>query len=133
MRASERGSPAGERHINAAIGRENEKVVLELHKKRKTSSCYATDMDRVRQFQDAERFTPEGEIEFTTRTLDSVCAAENIARIDYLKVDVEGHELAVLEGCAKTFLLAEIEISFHPFRKELCLFDQIMRHMRERA
>jgi len=32
------------------------------------------------------------------RTLDSFCAAENIARIDLLKLDVEGHELAVLRG-----------------------------------
>ena len=32
------------------------------------------------------------------RTLDSFCAAEGIKRIDYLKLDVEGHELAVLRG-----------------------------------
>lgn len=123
----------GERHINAAIGKENEKIVLELHNKRKTSSCYKTDMDRVSRFHDAERFTPDGEISFTTRSLDAVCASEGINRIDYIKVDVEGHELAVLEGCTKAFLLAEIEVNFHPFRQEACSFDQIMRHMRERG
>lgn len=122
-----------ERHINAAIGRENEKVVLELHKKRKTSSCYRTDMDRVSYFHDSGRFTPDGEISFTTDSLDAVCNRENIPRVDYIKVDVEGHELAVLEGLTKTFLLAEIEIYFHPFRKDACFFDQIMLHMREKG
>ena len=123
----------GERHINAAIGRENQKVVLELHNKRKTSSCYKTDTDRAHHFHDAERLTPNGEIFFTTRSLDAVCASEGINRIDYVKVDVEGHELAVLEGCTKTFMLAEIEVYFHPFRKGACFFDQIMHHMRERG
>lgn len=123
----------GELHINAAIGRENEKVVLELHNKRKTSSCYKTDMDRVSRFQDVERFTPEGEISFITHSLDSVCASEGIRRIDYVKIDVEGHELAVLEGCTGTFLFAEIEVYFHPFRKGACFFDQIMYHMRKRG
>lgn len=31
-------------------------------------------------------------------TLDEFCAAESVERIDFLKVDVEGHELAVLQG-----------------------------------
>jgi FkbM family methyltransferase len=123
----------GERHINAAIGRENEKIILELHNKRKTSSCYKTDMNRVYHFYDAERYAPDGEISFTTRSLDAICDSEGINRIDYIKVDVEGHELAVLEGCTRTFLLAEIEVYFHPFRKGSCFFDQIMKHMRERG
>jgi FkbM family methyltransferase len=32
------------------------------------------------------------------RTLDEYCESEGIDRIDYLKVDTEGHELAVLKG-----------------------------------
>ena len=32
------------------------------------------------------------------RTLDSFCAAKGIERIDFLKLDVEGHEVAVLRG-----------------------------------
>jgi len=31
-------------------------------------------------------------------TLDGFCADKGINRIDYLKLDVEGHELAVLRG-----------------------------------
>lgn len=36
--------------------------------------------------------------EIHVRTLDRFCAAESITRIDLLKLDVEGHELAVLRG-----------------------------------
>ncbi|HET9528001.1 MAG TPA: FkbM family methyltransferase [Pyrinomonadaceae bacterium] len=32
------------------------------------------------------------------RTLDSFCASQGIERIDFLKLDVEGHEVAVLRG-----------------------------------
>lgn len=123
----------GRRHINAAIGRENEQVILELHHKRKTSSCYPTDIDRVAHFHDFERYAPEGEISFKTTSLDQVCASEGIDCIDFIKVDVEGHELAVLEGCSELFLLAEVEVYFHPFRKGAATFDEIMNHMRNRG
>ena len=36
------------------------------------------------------------------RTLDGIVAERSIAHIDLLKIDVEGHELAVLHGGAKT-------------------------------
>jgi FkbM family methyltransferase len=41
--------------------------------------------------------------EIRVRTLDAYCASHNIAALDYLKVDVEGHELNVLQG-ARTML-----------------------------
>lgn len=37
-------------------------------------------------------------VTITTRTLDSFCAERGIAQIDFLKIDVEGHEVAVLRG-----------------------------------
>ncbi|MCX5829726.1 MAG: FkbM family methyltransferase [Deltaproteobacteria bacterium] len=123
----------GERHINAAVGRENENVVLELHKKRRTSSCFETDLTKVSHFFDAERYSKEGEAPFMTRSLDSICSSEKIDRIDYLKIDVEGLELAVLQGYTGSLLFAEIEVNFYPFRRNIPLFDEIMGHMRTRG
>jgi hypothetical protein len=48
-------------------------------------------------------------------TVDEVCKNEKIARIDFMKIDVEGAELAVLEGATSVIenhaprLLLEIE------------------------
>jgi FkbM family methyltransferase len=36
--------------------------------------------------------------QINVRTLDGFCASQGIERIDFLKLDVEGHELAVLRG-----------------------------------
>lgn len=36
-----------------------------------------------------------------TQTLDAYCAAHDIGRIDILKIDVEGHEMAVLKGAQR--------------------------------
>jgi FkbM family methyltransferase len=41
------------------------------------------------------------EVEVLVSTLDNVTAENNIARIDYLKIDTEGNELAVLIGAAR--------------------------------
>ncbi len=46
-------------------------------------------------------------------TLDEFCAKEGIAFIDFLKVDVEGHELKVLEGATR--MLSERAIRFIQF------------------
>jgi hypothetical protein len=41
--------------------------------------------------------------EIELRTLDSYCHEHNIAQIDFLKLDVEGHELRVMEGASQMF------------------------------
>jgi FkbM family methyltransferase len=124
---------SGDRFVHAAIGRDGEDVVVELHKKRQTSSIYPTDMERVGRFPDADRFTSQKTVRLKTVSLDAVCKAEKITGFDYLKVDTEGHELAILEGYHGPLMMAEIEVNFHPFRKGLPLFDQVMSLMRSRG
>jgi FkbM family methyltransferase len=41
-------------------------------------------------------------VEVDCETLDSIVRTEGLERVDWLKVDVEGHELAVLEGGQET-------------------------------
>ena len=42
-----------------------------------------------------------GEEAIVLRTLDDYCARESIAEIDFLKIDVEGHEVSVLQGASR--------------------------------
>lgn len=63
------------------------------------------------------------------KTIDSLLQESNVAKVDWLKIDVEGAELMVLEGCKKTIaenerlkLLIEIHTpsnEVHRFLKEL--------------
>lgn len=51
--------------------------------------------------------------QISVRTVDSFCEQENIDKIDLLKLDVEGHELAVLKGAQR--MLREGRISLIQF------------------
>lgn len=53
------------------------------------------------------------EIKVEVKTLDSFCQEKQISHIDFLKIDTEGHELAVLKGAQK--LLAENSIRLIQF------------------
>jgi FkbM family methyltransferase len=48
---------------------------------------------------------PVGEVKVRLTTLDAYCAEKGIDRISFVKIDVEGHELAMLQGAGK--MLAE--------------------------
>jgi FkbM family methyltransferase len=55
--------------------------------------------------------------EIEVRTIDEFCATEGIERIDFLKLDVEGHELAVLRGAANMLdggAISLIQFEFGP-------------------
>jgi FkbM family methyltransferase len=61
----------------------------------------------------AEVFEIEDElrvIEFTMDTIDNFCHLNNITNIDFLKIDVEGHELSVIRGASNLLLTDSIKI-----------------------
>lgn len=59
-----------------------------------------------RQKTELDRYQRQEHETVTLRTLDQFSAENQISRIDFLKVDVEGHELKVLEG-ARSLLEAD--------------------------
>jgi len=65
--------------------------------------------------------SPVHSVDVLSQTLDDFCEAEGIARVNFLKVDVEGLELAVFQGAER--LLRErcvdyqcFEISIEPLK-----------------
>jgi FkbM family methyltransferase len=78
-------------------------------------------------------------VEFTVsvETLDAVADMEHVTYVDYLKIDTEGHELAVLAGASRLLREGKIgiiqfefnemnvvsRVFFRDFRKILCNYD----------
>ena len=88
------------------LGLSDEEKTVELY-------SYTVDGNEVSLISSIDRRLPTQVVQvevsateqITVRTLDSFCEEHRIARIDFLKLDVEGHELAVLRG-AKQMLAA---------------------------
>ena len=64
-------------------------------------------------FTELHREASPVESEFRIVTLDDFCRQEAIERIDFLKIDTEGHELAVLKGASR--LLADERVNIIQF------------------
>ena len=58
------------------------------------------------------------EMQFLMTTLDKFCQKENINFIDFIKIDVEGHELEVLKGAER--MIADKKISIIQFEFNVC-------------
>lgn len=70
----------------------------------------------------------------TARSLESFCAEHGIARVDLLKLDVEGAELDVLERASPDYLatVRQITCEFHDFLdvRQVPRIEAVMRRMK---
>jgi len=71
-----------------------------------------------------------GEIEVETTTIDNFCNKENIAKIDILKLDVEGAEKKALKGASDKLLkhaisLIYTEVMFTTHYEGGCMFHEL--------
>ena len=67
------------------------KVRLSLHA--------ASELNEIVSDDNSDNMQPGTFEEVSCFTLDSLIAQENLSQVDFLKIDAEGHELQVLEGC----------------------------------
>jgi len=69
------------------------------------------------------------------RTIDDWAQERGIDRFDYVKLDAQGAELAILEGAARTLdgvRAVKVEVQFSPQYEGIPLFGEVDRHLRER-
>lgn len=108
---------AGERcvHVPLALGDQNGSATL--FSDREGSGCASLHRRRVEHF--GMTFVPQAEVEVCT--LDAFAERECLAQVDFLKLDIEGHELAALRGA--TGLLAQRRIRALSFEFGGCNID----------
>lgn len=97
-----------------------------------TSSLYKPNMDLIGHFDELETLlVPENSKPVQTHTLDEVVEWDEL---DFLKMDVQGAELSVLEGCDRllpTTLVVQTEVEFVEIYADQPMFADIDRHLRD--
>jgi FkbM family methyltransferase len=100
------------------------------------SSLYPPNDDFLRPFPFASQLLGvKRERRIAAVSLDQACRSEGLWP-DYLKLDVEGAELQVLEGgdqATRNTLVLDLEVEFAPLRAGQPLFADVDIHLRERG
>lgn len=101
--------------FNFGYGASNEKLILN------TSGIGASIASVYNLKNPNNKFKDELRQEIIIKTIDEFCLENNINQIDYLKIDVEGHEFQVLLGAKK--MIENRKINFIQFEFGECHID----------
>ena len=114
--------------LNSALSDSVNNVEFNLCKKRGASSIYLPNFNFLDKFPDSERFKVEKKIKIQTDTLSNQLKKNDIHEIDFIKIDVQGHELPILKGSIdylKNVIGLEIEVEFAKLYKNQPLFNEV--------
>jgi FkbM family methyltransferase len=121
--------------LNAALSSEkSDKINLNLCKKQQVSSVYPPNIDILDKFQDSQRFEVINTVTVATDTLNNQLRKNNVIEIDFMKIDVQGHELEILKGSSEyldNLIGMEIEVEFLQVYKNQPLFCDIDAFVRK--
>ena len=112
---------------NMALWSKDERISINLTHKITNSSFYLPNKNLLKNFPDPQRFNVVGKVEIDTKKLDDL----DIKNIDFIKLDVQGAELKILEGgknSLKECLGIEVEVSFIEIYKDQPLFGSIYNY-----
>lgn len=124
------------RFIPVAISERDGRQRLHVTTDPDSSSLLEHDTDVGRIFNKPRYFTLEKTIEVDTLSLDEAVRSFGLVWPDYLKLNIEGMELAVLRSAPKAmqYLLAvKTEVAFVPFRLHQPIASDVDLFMREQG
>ena len=108
---------------------ENEKLSLNLTNERRCSSVIKPNKKFLDQFPEIARYLIEDTILVEAVTLDYLYNNKAFPNIDFIKIDVQGAALDVLQGgmdCLKENTLGiEVEVEFSPIYDKQALFSDV--------
>jgi len=102
---------------------------LLMTKKPECSSVLKPNLKNINLYPDSERFSVVDICKIPCKTLDGI----DFLEVDFMKIDVQGHELAVLKGAREKLrkcLGVEVEVYFRAFYENQPLFAEIDTFLR---
>lgn len=114
--------------INKALSNKEKTIDFYVCRKQQVSSVYKPNRKFLDDFPDSERFDVLKTLRIEASTLDVQLDKNNINDIDFIKIDTQGHELAILEGAVQTLedvIGIELEIEFLEMYEGQPLFNEV--------
>lgn len=119
-----------------ALWNEEGELLLNINNSPGSSSVFTSNMDFLNQFDDSNRFKAKDKIIINTRTIDSLANEHELINVDFAKIDVQGAELAILQGGENFFkdnlIGLEVEVEFSSMYKDQPLFSDVDIFVREK-
>jgi FkbM family methyltransferase len=112
-----------------ALYKDKRELSLHLTKSRACSSVYLPNVRFLKEFPDANRFEIEKTVSVPATSLDALYREEVLRNMDFIKIDVQGAELDILQG-GKKFLSdhilgVEVEVEFQAMYENQPLFSDV--------
>ena len=121
------------RYLPVAIGPANGPDRLHLYRQRGCSSLLEADQALAARFVRGDYFELDGTVSVTASPFDEAAVRFGFEDASYLKIDVQGYELAIFETgrrmLADNLLAIRCEVSFIPLYKGQPLFGDIAAHL----
>ncbi len=121
------------RYVPVAAGRAGRRA-LRLYRNRECSSLLEADVARARVFGRAGYFELDGTALVDTQPLDAVARAHGFAEAVFLKLDVQGAELEILQSAPElvghALLGIRTEVEFMPIYRDQPLWADVDAHLR---
>lgn len=122
------------RYLNLGLYSSKREVNFYLTRKQENSSCFEPNQAILGRFRKPERFNVVTKITIPCNTLDEALREEGISDIDFIKLDTQGSELAILQGASSVLthsvLGLEIEVAFAELYKGQPLFSDVDSFLR---
>lgn len=126
--------PARSHILPVALNDTRGRVTLHRTRDEGDSSLLRPNRPFLEQFGRPERFEVVDSIELEADTLDAQLALIDTRRVDVLKLDTQGSELAILRGAIQTLtsgpLAVDVEVEFSPMYEDQPLFADVDQFLR---
>jgi FkbM family methyltransferase len=122
-------------YFKIGLHRQSGEFDFYLTRKQKNSSCFIPNMVLLDRFHNSKRFDLIEKTTITCKALDEVLRGEGLTDIDFIKLDTQGSELAILEGATSILTESvfglEIEVEFAELYQGQPLFSDVDSFVRK--